>query len=211
MLIRPLAALTGALFLIAPTAFAQDIADRTPLRAGARALVFGIDPTSGLTGLDGGTVGVKWHSSEARAVRLGLTVAVRAQVDASGEEGGVDRRSVLVGASVVPLRYARSRTPVYFYYGIGPTVSVRFDRQNVNLEPEDFTQSVADVGAGALGVVGVEWPVNSFLSLTGEYGASLTATYSRRYADERGDSFNQNLIGVDILSRGARAGVAVYF
>ena len=208
MLVRSLATLAAALLLTAPTALAQDAANRTPLQPGARALTFGINPTAGLTGLDGGTIGVKWHSSEARAVRLGLTVAVQAQAETGGE-GGFDRQSVLAEASVVPLRYARSRTPVYFYYGVGPLASVRLDRQNVDLEPEDSTRYIADVGAGALGVVGVEWPVTSFLSLTGEYGASLTATYSRLSAGE--GSLDRNLVGIGLLPRGGRAGVAVYF
>ena len=205
----PRLAVLALLVLAAPPALAQDVEDDTPLRAGARALVFGIDPTAGLTGL-GGTVGVKWHQSEARAVRLALTT------DGSVFFGdGRDGQSATLGGGVLFLRYARPRTQIYLYHGLGPTASAFYRRNDFERDGQRGTASFLEARAGVAGVVGVEWPVSSSVSLTGEYGVSLQATYSRQSREQQGggDTSEEtyNAFGAALSSRGASAGVNVYF
>ena len=207
---RALGVLAALVLAATPPALAQDgDPDDTPLRAGARALVFGIDPTAGLTGI-GGTVGVKWHRSEARAVRLALT----ANGDVSfGDER--DEQSATAGASVLFLSYARPRTQIYVYHGLGPTASVFYRRSAFDRDGQTASGSFAVASAGVAGVVGVEWPVSSAISLTGEYGAALQATYSHESREQQGggQTFegSNDAFGASLSSRGATAGVNVYF
>ena len=210
MTARALAVLAALVLAATPPALAQaDDADDTPLRAGARALVFGIDPTAGLTGI-GGTVGVKWHQSEARAVRLALTTDGRVLFGDEQED-----QAATLGASVLLLSYARPRMPVYFYHGFGPTATVRFQRSASDLGSQSRSATFADVGVGVAYVIGVEWPVSSAISITGEYGASLQGTYVRRRNEQQnGDETFENSVnalGLSLSSRGASAGVNVFF
>ena len=199
-----------SLLLAAPPALAQAAdEDDTPIRAGARALVFGINPTSGLTGL-GGTVGVQWHASAEQATRLALTL------DGNVSFGDArDEQTAFVGADVLFLRYSRPRTTIYVYHGFGPTVSARFRRDAVDQNGRDESRSFLMSSAGAAGVLGVQWPVTPTISLTGEYGVSLEATYTRQRTEVSGDgqSFDQSdsSFGAALSSRGVRAGVNVYF
>lgn len=187
-------ALLAALVAASP-ALAQD---DTPIEPGARALLFGVDLNSGLTSFGGATLGAKWHSSAERATRIGLTLQAFAQ---GGEDQ--DRQSALVAGNAVFLRYRRSRTPIYLYHGLGPTASLRLNRDAFG----DQDRLNARVGVGVLGVVGVEWPVASAVSLTGEYGLTLEGTYER-FSAEPDDA---DLFGVALQSRGGVLGVAVYF
>ncbi|MDT0630273.1 outer membrane beta-barrel protein [Rubrivirga sp. S365] len=204
--------------LAAPLAFAQD--DDTPVVAGARALLFSANLDSGLTGLDGGALGIKWQSSAERALRLGLTVGAGLSISDGGGEAFGDQESqrVNLGADLLFLRYARSRTPIYLYYGLGPSASFQFSRFEADRGEQSAEQSFAGVGLGAAGVIGVEWPVSSAISLNAEYGASLDATYTYRSLereagpeDPQGLNESANEFGVSLVSRGAQAGVSVYF
>ena len=205
----PRLAVLALLVLVAPPALAQDAEDDTPLRAGARALVFGIDPTAGLTGF-GGTVGVKWHESEARATRLALTTN---GLVLFGDDR--DEQSVSLGSSVVFLRYARPRTEVYVYHGFGPTASVFYRRSAFEGGDQSASNAALSVELGVAGVLGVEWPVSSAISLTGEYGVSLQATYRYQESEQQsGDETfggSNGAFGAALSSRGASAGVSVYF
>ena len=195
MLIR--LAVLSALALTAPLASAQDADDDTPIRAGARALLFQVGPDLTLSGFDGAALSLKWHRSAARATRVGLSLNARAQ---GGDD--FDEQFAGLGANAVFLTYRRSRTPVYLYHGVGPTASLSLVRR----EFQDQDQGLVRASAGALAVVGVEWPVASAISLVGEYGLALEGTYERRESETDGDVF-----GVSLNSRGGRAGVSVYF
>ena len=215
--------------LAAPAGLAQTADDDTPIQAGARALVFGVDLSSGLTGFGGGTLGIKWHASEARATRLGLTVNAGARVSdgdvtSSDAESTSDTddvsASLFLGTEVVFLRYARPRTSIYLYRGLGPTGSLRVnyddrDRRDGG-QSRSSSSSFVEVGAGLTGVVGVEWPVASAVSLTAEYGASVVGTYARQSRNDslegdRSQDQTNSTFGLSVDARGVRGGVAVYF
>lgn len=183
---------------IAPALAQTD--DDTPIRAGARALLFQVGPDLTLSGFDGAALSLRWHGSATRATRVGLTLNARA-------EGGddVDEQFAALGVNAVFLTYRRSRTPVYLYHGFGPTGSVSLVRREFRDQEQGFVRA----SAGVLAVVGVEVPVTSAVSLSGEYGLSLEGTYQHQ---ERGpDGDDVTLLGVALGSRGARAGLSVYF
>ncbi len=187
---RLLALLT--LVLAAPAVGAQP---DTPLEDGARALILGVDGAD-LTRLNSGSLGLKWHRSEERAIRLGVTVAAEAQA-----VFGNDSNSQLFSASatLIPLRYRRSRTPIYLYTGIGPTGRLALRRVDVE---NQLSQATASISAGLAGVVGVEWIVAEAIGITGEYGQELVL---------QGDFADDEVVRLSFRPRGVRLGLAVYF
>ena len=117
------------------------------------------------------------------------------------------------------MTYQRSRTPVYVYYGVGPTGGVSFFREEEDIAFPGDGPSLGSIrtslGAslGVAGALGVEWVVAPAISLTGEYTTSLLGTYSRftrtdRLSDAEVDT---DVIGLSLVPGGARLGVSVYF
>ncbi|WP_412060369.1 hypothetical protein [Rubrivirga sp. IMCC45206] len=182
-----------AFLVAAPLASAQS-AD-TPLEEGARALVFGVNGFD-LSPLDGGSLGLKWHRSEERAVRLGVTVAAQAQAVFGNDQNA---QVLSASATLMPLRYRRSRTPIYLYTGIGPTGRVDFRRVAEGIRPSETSSMV---GAGLAGVVGVEWIVAEAIGITGEYGQEVML---------EGEFFGDERVRLSVRPRGVRLGLAVYF
>jgi hypothetical protein len=176
-----------------PTGAPED----TPLREGARALVFQVGPDLTLGGLDGGTVAYKRHRSEARALRVGVTVDASAEVDFDND---ADRERVALSATALGLRYRRSRTPVSLYTGFGPTGQIIAQRVDGGAGP---STSVVDLSLGLAGVVGVEWVVAEAIGVTGEYGQALLV--GGRVGD------GGDVLRLEARPRGARLGVSVYF
>lgn len=218
----PTVLLLAALVAAAPAAQTDD----TPLEPGAHALLFQIGPSLDLQSFSGGTISLKWHESETRARRLGLTLSADADFrddDAEGFEPSrvENRQSVSARTGLLFLTYRRSRTPVYLYHGLGPVGGVSFDRIEQDLSGDlsgDTNGAIrtavsADLGLG--GAVGVEWVVAPAISLTGEYTTSLTGRYTRIhnsaqfFGEERESSADG--FGLSLRPGGARLGLSVYF
>lgn len=187
-----------AVFILYPTTLAAQTAE-TPIQAGGRALLFQIQSLS-LNSFGGATISAKWHPSATVARRASLTVDGDL---ATAEDRG--RQRVNFDFDLLFLKYSRTRTPVYLYYGLGPTAMFRINRETQDVGPSR-TNLQSGLGVGA--VLGVEWIVAPAIGLVGEYISSLFLTYSRRpvSSDETVGEY-----GVRLQPRGARAGVSVYF
>jgi len=198
----PLLRLLGIVFILIPTTLAAQIPSEipeSPIQAGGRALLFQVQSVS-LSAFGGATMSAKWHPSPTVARRASLTVDGDL---ATAEDRG--RQRVNFDFDLLFLKYSRTRTPVYLYYGLGPTAMFRIDRQTQDVGPS-HTNLQSGLGVGA--VLGVEWIVAPAIGLVGEYISSLFLTYSRRpvSSDETVGEY-----GVRLQPRGARAGVSVYF
>ncbi|WP_412068265.1 hypothetical protein [Rubrivirga sp. IMCC43871] len=187
--------LVALLALIAAVPIASAQSADTPLEEGARALVFGVNGFD-LTPLDGGSLGLKWHRSEERAVRLGVTVNAAAEATFGDDQNA---QVLSASATLTPLRYRRSRTPIYLYTGIGPTGQLTFRRVDTETQP---TQTFTTIGAGLAGVVGVEWIVAKAIGVTGEFGQQLLI---------EGQFFEDETVRLSFRPTGIRLGLAVYF
>lgn len=142
---------------------------------------------------------MKWHSDSTAARRLALTV--------DGDLIFSDERSrqvLQLDGEFLRFTYTRSRTPVYLYRGVGPTAGFRFGRQEIG----NLSDTSVEAHIGAAGALGVEWLVTSSIGLLAEYHGALVLTFGRREPAGREDFYEY---GLRIDSRGARAGVSVYF
>lgn len=188
LLVAPL-----ALLLLSPLAHAQE--RDSPRIEGAKALLFQVGPDLTLNSFGGASLAYKRHTSAERAIRVGVTALAEAEAGLGDADG--NRQTLNLSASVVPLRYRETGSPVALYTGIGPTATIQYNRSSAG----NTTSYGLGVGGGAVGVIGVEWDVADAIGLTAEYGQSLTL----QYVD------GPDLLRVRFAPTGARLGVSVYF
>lgn len=172
---------------------------KSTVDADSRSLLFLLGTNLTPTGFDGSALSYKWHSSPTRAKRVGASLDARYQTFDDRT-----RQNARLEIDFLFLTYRRGRTPVYFYYGFGPIVRADFTRSD---DPGSASRRLFG-GAGAAGVVGVEWPLNRVISLMGEYGVAVLGGIDEA---EGGGQAKENGYSAEFESRGGRVGVSVYF
>lgn len=203
------------------------------LKEGSWALMFGIDQNFRLTTLNGFTLSIKKHTSDAHAFRLGLSVSYENQ-NGTGDNRQDTAQSLYTSngynytVALYPSYYIyiEPKADVNFYVGLG--LFGRYERQKGdylqrynynNINYEDRYNKDEAFGYGINTNLGVEFfPIKSF-SIFAEY--SLAFGYSKSQSNEdtyyyRSEGvFHQNTSSVDkkysLNNQGVVFGLCVYF
>jgi opacity protein-like surface antigen len=197
---------------------------------GDQALQFQINSNFSLSAFEGDLISYKWMMSDRRGIRIGfgLNSHLGTEEDSSeypaadslNENRSVDRwqHSLQVTAllvTVVPSDKA------WFYYGFGPTCGYTTENTDYDYtKPDPVRYSSGDsqhFEAGVAGIAGVEWALNSFLTLHAEYRSEFLFQLRRtEYEGVRRGTELEYVSTTELhywrfTSRGVRFGLSVYF
>lgn len=228
------------------TAQAQTDTLRTSLKKGAGSLQFRVTPNLTLGSFDGATFSGKWHLSNRKALRIGIDISgfytnsetntIRQSTNSQGglstettvEEG--ERNSTSLSIRSYFMAYPNPGGAMNFYTGIGPFVTWSVGNEDDNtvrtlqggqmvFNDETGDNSQFNVGLGF--VLGIEWFVQSRMSLTAEYLVSaFYSTVSNDFDGVQTDSVTDaqqtnvsesSISQIRIAGNGARLGISVYF
>ena len=144
-------------------------------------------------------------------------------MDSLNVDGSEDDSYLSLDLSIM-LVNSLSGNRAWFYYGYGPSISYSqsYDEYetDLNSEPPEFymqERSTSLFEAGLTAVAGVEWGLNSFLTLHAEYRSSFSyrlQTSDQNYSseDHAGDHERTSKINqFRFSSDGVRFGLSVYF
>ncbi len=199
-----LVCLTATLAAAAVTA-AAETGDATP-RTG---LEFAVSNDFQLSSFAGSAISWKRLGSATRAWRIGLSPYV-SRNDQDYEYQHRDDRAYRAEVTVQRLFLAPLRDGTRGYWGLGPTVSYRYDetsswREIPGQERESYGSIRRSLDVGLAASVGVEYFFRPNMSLMGEYGFSLTYEHDRNTPDAVTGST------VSLASRSVRLGLCVLY
>lgn len=202
------------------------------------ALQFQIGRDFTLNSFQGSIISIKKTLSDKSAVRIGVSFRTEIRndenkfnhipADSVHNERTYDNSGFDLNVLSQYIKYLPIEDNIAAYYGIGPTFGYSFNKYKYEDSDTYGSSKSSSYGTttaytwnvGANAVFGVEWFVRKNMSLSGEYGASLT--YSNNKQDHKGESsYSSNpLIGYkdernwDHISLGAnmvKFGLSVYF
>lgn len=204
---------------------------KNSLVKGAWALQYQVKGDITLGSFAGNTLSIKKHTSDGKAWRLGLSLALslndhdgtRDNGDASAPTDGNDNNSDVILA-IQRIIYPDTKSRIVFYYGVGLEGRYMHGKTEANTyssETSGTTRTTTnDLWSGGVnGTLGAEWFVTRNISLLAEYGSSATyrsakstveelTTYagstSRHYTESKSH-------GVSFKSIGVRFGLSAYF
>jgi opacity protein-like surface antigen len=193
-----------------------------------------------LSGFQGSLISARYHLSDQRALRFGVTISTTFDnreesesvhndvIDEAISEQTSDLGSHLYGLSGQYLHYVEPASQVFVFAGGGPQFSYnRTSRETTNLpdpdnedfrEETDTKETTYSVGLGA--VLGVEWFVHSNVSLSVEYPLSLdyrhTHTEDTQRSIEEGtveeeQTSTADISGLNLGGQSVRIGVTFSF
>lgn len=177
------------------------------------ALQFQITNNFTLGDFQGSVISAKRQFSERRAFRFGAAVSSsfrnRTDEGIAGEQSR-DRNTHFIRLNAQFVRYPVTERALKMYWGVGPTA--RFGRSKQEPGSGGTETRQWTVAGGAEGRLGVEWFVQSQISLTAEYGAGLEYERHVQTTDLEGDR-EQKLTETRFAlgARPVRFGVSVYF
>ncbi|REL37647.1 hypothetical protein DYD21_07635 [Rhodohalobacter sp. SW132] len=196
-------------------AFGQAEEDRThSLEENSKALQFQITDNFNLSSFTGSAFSYKRHSSDTRAVRVGLSFRNEYRTTTrKQDDNDLDLDSILFSTSIDVsfLRYTDPDSDIKFFYGFGPGIDadIRTQKSGNNDNETELTRKY--FGVAALGLTGVEWFFHRSMSLHAEYGAFLRVGYSFEES-ERFDDLNKiETWDLSLRSSGVRLGISAYF
>ena len=207
------------------------------LRDSVYALQFQIDQNFSISSFQGGIISVKKHLADNAAVRIGVSLtASSAQSDESVKNSPADTirgstssnpRGFSVGVTAQYVYYADTPAPINLYFGGGPLLNysrfARNDEQNdfsgSNFNRRKYGSEENRWSLGAGGQLGVEWFATEYISLLGEYGISLTYSWSKyvnstTYSNNGGEYTQERDTQANIFQFNpvsVKLGLSVYF
>ncbi len=171
--------------------------DTTMLRAGAWALEFGIGGNLTLTSFKGATIAAKYQIATTNAIIGGITLSGSTNNGNGSTSGASDdtsagtistsnsTKSAVFSIFLQYLWYMNPKGPVYFYIGLGPSISYStsyYSNPYYNLEisngqifwvTQQYSNNVTQWSAGGDGIAGVEWFAAQWFSIHAEYNESI--------------------------------------
>jgi hypothetical protein len=182
--------------------------------------MFSIEPEFNLNSFEGATLSYKRHTSPSSAVRFGLgVVAAYADVESEREGVATDNSSNLntgLNGTMHFMTYTRRQTPVYLYYGIGPSIDAGYVRGTTDSgsDQTEVTNRRLRAGVAVSAIVGVEWLATDWLGVVAEYGSRFGYTYDRAWSEFESSSLPStyqtfHLVGLTTVP--VRFGISVYF
>lgn len=237
------------LVLSISTVAAQTPADtlKNSLTNGAKAIQFSVLSNFTLGAFNGATFAGKWQLSDRRAIRLGFDIEgsfqdieTNSSTQSIDNQGGetissedqiVDNEDFRITVNGYYMAYPNPADAINFYTGIGPALSWSIGNREIEvittstntelISTRDETIDESQFFAGLGFILGVEWFINSRISLTSEYG--ITASYqlssstldrTQRFSDTSVEIRNEQDVSGDrfsVLGNGVRFGLSVYF
>jgi len=194
----------------------QEKSNDNPLATNSKALQFQISDNFNLASFSGSVISYKWQLSENRAKRIGVSLNNQF-VTQDFPDADRDENTLFFNTSVeyTWLNYTDPTSDIKFYYGYGPVVSFRFNRNETDDENTNSTSRDVWYGAGATGFAGGEWFFHSSMSLHAEYRAGvqvLHQRFSRDIEDSLGDEdINEYSTIISFGGNGVRFGLSIYF
>lgn len=172
-----------------------------------------------LSSFDGGSISLKKHWSNVTAVRLGLELNVdHRNVSDERYSGGeikltdidIDRQFIRIECQY--MRYSKRNTPVYVYWGVGPTVSYLCnDSDRISEDGANTTITDKRYGVGLSGFIGVECFITRNLSVHAEYGYKGEYSWLQKSANSsEGYKVTDEIDQIEFEDRGVWLGVTAY-
>lgn len=187
-----------------------------PLTTDSKALQFQISDNFNLESFSGSVISYKWQLSESRAKRIGVSLNNQF-VFQEFPDADRDENALFFNTSVeyTWLNYTDPTSDIKFYYGYGPIVSFRFDRNETDETNSNSTSRNVWYGAGATGFAGGEWFFHSSMSLHAEYRAGFLVQHQRLNRDIENPSGDQDIDEYSTIvsfgGNGVRFGLSIYF
>ena len=237
----------GIIAVSAATAQAPSDTLRNSLTKGAKAIQFSVLSNFTLGSFNGATFSGKWQLSNRRALRFGIdvfgdfesseinTVSENrnsdGQVTTSNDDEIIDDSDFFVTLNSYFIAYPNPDAPINFYTGIGPTLSWSTGTREEETVSSTSATPITSTTAvntddsrffGGLGfLLGVEWFINSRISLTSEYGITASYQFSSTTTEsvqsrsddliERNNEVDESDDRFRIDGNGVRFGLSVYF
>jgi len=208
-------------------------AKENSLKKGKWALQFQIDNNFHLSSFQGSTLSLKKHTSDTRALRLGLSVQFEyndGQLDRPlyGPGNSPGNREFINHSYKLDLQklyYVNSSAAVNLFFGIGPTASYNYSKDERDTRNDDnsfvdyWSYKSSGYSAGVAGIIGVEWFASKDISLLAEYETSIlyrgSARETTRNTVQSSYQFKQydyqSSDGILISSAAVKFGLSVYF
>lgn len=168
---------------------------RSELKGGSWSMQFGLQQDLVLTSFQGAIISAKYHTSDRRAIRFGLTAY--GDVAESDQNSGptstpnssrTNGQSVSVNARY--LMYPVSTSSVVFVFGFGPQLGVSRSKSSFRESQYLSENTNTSFSGGISGSWGAEWFFKSGLSLLAEYGISMNySRYKSTWTTESIDTF----------------------
>ena len=218
-------------FLSTTALAAESESNKYQPEKGDQALQFQINSNFRLDSFNGDLISYKWMISDRHAVSIGIGLESFLGDDEdnttfpSADSLNVQRTSerwnhdLEVSALLITIRPHKGS---WFYYGFGPKLGYHANHdESHQSEPVTYSHasehSMHAFEAGLVGVSGVEWALNSFLSLHAEYKCSLYYLFRVEESmhlepdpAQNHESKGENHFWL-FRSEGVRFGLSVYF
>lgn len=185
------------------------------VRAGKNALLFQVGSNFTLSAFEGQLVSFKHMTSDSKGWRFGLSLSGS---HTEGEEliledtvyvkADEDYSFASLTATFSFQHYRAPVKPVRFYFGYGVTSGFSHQWNNSG---RSFSGN--SIRFGFIGNLGMEWFFHENVSVSGEYGASLTYRYLWRDYElpDTGQDFKIVDHTVDFRPEAVRLGISAYF
>lgn len=203
-------------------------------QANCYAIQFQVQENFKLTSFAGSTISLKRNLSETNSIRVGI--GLYSDIGDRNEESKFYSSSISqnnisqdisdFGLNLTALYLWNSirKSHVSFYYGIGPSISYSyFKNQNrneninsISVETYENTLTQNVFGFGVTGVLGIEWYVKDNISLLGEYGIysgysiSKQKTENYQSVSSTRTTGDVDTNGFTLQSLGVKLGISVY-
>jgi len=223
--------LTAGTNLYSQTEASQTSEVKNSFFKGSKSLQFRITDNFNLASFQGGTLSLKRHKSDKKALRFGLSLSgsVGDQNESSTNQTlkiESDQNGQFIAMNAHYLTYPSPDRAVNLFWGFGPTVS--YSRSSVTMRGTDSNgfdslrkTKNTSWSAGTSGVVGVEWFASRRIGVLAEYASSLNyASSSQKDTTEirtaSGVNVNsvetkRNTKGLGFSAESVRFGLSVYF
>ncbi len=236
-----LATLVAFAGIFTPPVTAQEAPPRHSLDAGARALQFQVRGNFVLSDFQGAVLSAKYHLRDDAAIRFGLRARARSQesdqsstrvigADSVGDmlqsESASDDVNYTIGLESQYVVYANVQDPIKLFAGAGPFIEymrAAFEETNTAGDPNesglirDMRRTRSTVAGGITAVLGGEWFVTRYISLSAEYGLALG--YVRAEEEVRTEAIRNRIETTtvvriirawDLRPSGVRFGLSLY-
>lgn len=202
------------------------------LTKGVSALQFKVNQNFTISSFQGLILSGKRHLTDRSALRIGMNGYIDRRttdgrdeyynpVDTTNSVENLELNSVLFEISAQYIYYTSLKSPLHFYWGAGPMISLLRNRAEREIRDLSNNQLTVEDHLGkswGLGIdcaMGVEWFATRNISFMAEYGFNVNYRWEKDTSEEESSNFydntevvNKNLVA---SASGVKLGLSLYF
>lgn len=188
-------------FILLATKVYSQPQQKENLTAGSWSLQFGVANNFSLSSFGGTLITAKKHYSKSKAFRAGFIINGRL-IDVNDEQSHIsndvlttnkssgNQKLLNISLKTLFLNYSTNQRRLNPYWGIGPNFEINLSKSNNNQSSNFKTENWTWSGAiGVEGVLGMEWFLNSNISIFAEYSLSALFRYTKTNGKTTGTGF----------------------